>query len=75
MKNGESVFAVLCGMDARKVGKVLAYNNKVHEFVVNGFKLLYDPHMPQNTNNFISFVAVLSVRIAINKTLRRFNVV
>ncbi len=30
-------------------------------------------HMPKNTNDFIFFVAVLSVRIAINQTLRRFS--
>ena len=33
-----------------------------------------DSHVSQNTNNFIFFVAVLSVRIAINQTLRRFNI-
>ncbi len=32
-----------------------------------------DHHVSQSTNNFIFFVAVLSVRIAINQTLRRFN--
>jgi hypothetical protein len=32
-----------------------------------------DSHVSQNTNNFMFFVAVLSVRIAINQTLRRFN--
>jgi hypothetical protein len=31
-----------------------------------------DSHASQNTNNFIFFVAVFSVRIAINQTLRRF---
>lgn len=32
-----------------------------------------DSHMPQNINDFVFFVAVLSVRIAINQTLKRFN--
>ena len=33
-----------------------------------------DSHASQNTHNFLFFVAVLSVRIAINQTLVRFNV-
>ena len=33
-----------------------------------------DSHMSQNINDFIFFVAVLSVRIAINQALRRFNI-
>lgn len=32
-----------------------------------------DSHMPQNTDDFVFFVAVLSVRIAINQSLRRFK--
>ncbi len=29
---------------------------------------------PSNMNNFIFFVAVLTVRIAINQTLRKYNI-
>jgi hypothetical protein len=45
---------------------------KMGMFTINNPNV--DSHVSQNTNNFIFFVAVLSVRIAINQTLRRFNI-
>jgi hypothetical protein len=45
---------------------------KMGMFTINTSNV--DSHVSQNTNNFIFFVAVLSVRIAINQTLRRFNI-
>ncbi len=44
---------------------------KMGMFIINNTNV--DSQVSQDINNFIFFVAVFSVRITINQTLRRFN--
>jgi len=41
-------------------------------FIINNTNI--DSQASQEINNFVFFVAVLSVRITINQTLRRFKI-
>ena len=45
---------------------------KMGMFIINNTNI--DSQASQEINNFIFFVSVLSVRITINQTLRRFNI-
>ncbi len=45
---------------------------KIGMFIINNTNV--DSHVSQDINDFIFFVAVLSVRITINQTLRRINI-